>query len=224
MSNKQLIVGGIKQKDTDYLTRAYDGSALGNNEYVAQQSATQIVNENYGIKRTVYHSQAIFYSSAIDCIVPFFEIIPTVVNTQYDFGKVILKIRFVNDPPVNTPVNTPLFEIVGTSQGGSTANTTTKLTGSTLSSGTTVKTMAVDTIGNTHHNTGITIAGESGGTLKTYELDLDTYLKTNGTTVGNTVNLGLKVLSNGAGKFALEAHVELIEPNYDLYVSSHTMA
>ena len=219
MSNKQLIVGGIKQKDTDYLTREYDGSALDKNNYVAQQSATQIVNENYGIKRTVYHSQAIFYSSDIDCIVPFFEIIPTVANTQYDFGKVILKIRFVND----TPVNTPLFEIVGTSQGGSTADDKTKLTGSTLSSGTTVKTMEEDTIGTTH-NTGITIAGESKGTLKTYELDLDTYLKANDTTVGNTVNLGLKVLSIDAGKFALEAHVELIEPNYDLYVSSHTMA
>ena len=219
MSNKQLIVGGIKQKDTDYLTRAYDGSALGNNEYVAQQSATQIVNENYGIKRTVYHSQAIFNSSAIDCIVPFFEIIPTVAGTQYDFGKVILKIRFVG----NTSATTSLFEIVGTDQDGSTANDTTKLTGSTLSSGTTVKTMAAGTIGTTH-NTGITIAGEISGTLKTYELDLDTYLKANDTTVGNTVNLGLKVLSSGAGKFALEAHVELIEPNYDLYVSSHTMA
>ena len=83
--------------------------------------------------------------------------------------------------------------------------------------------MEEDTIGTTH-NTGITIAGESKGTLKTYELDLDTYLKANDTTVGNTVNLGLKVLSSNAGKFALEAHVELIEPNYDLYVSSHTMA
>ena len=219
MSNKQLIVGGIKQKDTDYLTRTYNGSALAADKYVAQQSATQIVNENYGIKRTVYHSQAIFNSSAIDCIVPFFEIIPTVAGTQYDFGKVILKIRFVG----NTSATTSLFEIVGTDQDGSTANDTTKLTGSTLSSGTTVKTMAAGTIGTTH-NTGITIAGESKGTLKTYELDLDTYLKANDTTVGNTVNLGLKVLSSGAGKFALEAHVELIEPNYDLYVSSHTMA
>ena len=167
----------------------------------------------------MYHSQAIFNSSDIDCIVPFFEIIPTVAGTQYDFGKVILKIRFVG----NTSATTSLFEIVGTDQDGSTADDTTKLTGSTLSSGTTVKTMAAGTIGTTH-NTGITIAGESMGTLKTYELDLDTYLKANDPTVGNTVNLGLKVLSNGAGKFALEAHVELIEPNYDLYVSSHTMA
>ena len=109
MSNKQLIVGGIKQKDTDYLTRTYNGSALAADKYVAQQSATQIVNENYGIKRTVYHSQAIFNSSAIDCIVPFFEIIPTVAGTQYDFGKVILKIRFVG----NTSATTSLFEIVG---------------------------------------------------------------------------------------------------------------
>lgn len=220
MSNKQLIVGGIKQKDTDYLTRTYNGSALAADKYVAQQSATQIVNENYGIKRTVYHSQAIFNSSAIDCIVPFFEIIPTVAGTQYDFGKVILKIRFVG----NTSATTSLFEIVGTSQDGSTSDTDTKLTGSTLSSGTTVKTMSTVTIGTTPHNTGITIAGEIAGTLKTYELDLDTYLKANGTTAEKTVNLGLKVLSANAGKFALEAHVELIEPNYDLYVSSHTMA
>lgn len=220
MSNKQLIVGGIKQKDTDYLTRTYNGSALAENNYVAQQSATQIVNENYGIKRTVYHSQAIFNSSTIDCIVPFFEIIPTVAGTQYDFGKVILKIRFVGD----TSSATTLFEIVGTLQTGSTSNTDTKLTGSTLSSGTTVKTMTLDTIGTTYYTTVSSIAGEIAGTLKTYELDLDTYLKANGTTAGNTVNLGLKVRSDNAGKFALEAHVELIEPNYDLYVSSHIMA
>ena len=124
-----------------------------------------------------------------------------------------------------------MFEVVGTQQSATEAGTTDLLTTSgLLTTSTSQTTMTANTIGTSAnlYSTGVYIAGEDASSAivkKTYEIDLNTYLTSDD--ADKLICWGLKfnqepVTANSI--FSIEAHIEMIDSKYDLYLDTHTIA
>lgn len=228
MSHK-LVCNSIEQKDPGYLTRSLATLTLTDDSYLGEISSSTFTDKKHNIEKTTYHSQVFVKGTNVDLVVPIFQFTPSASATKYEFGKLVLKIKHHNN---NNSPRTQLFEVVGTKQSATEAGNTDLLTTSGLLTTSTTQTpMTADTIGTAAnlYSTGVYIAGEDASSAvvkKTYEIDLNTYLKS-GSTADKLICWGLKfnqepVTANSI--FSIEAHVEMVDPKYDLYLDTHTLA
>ena len=227
MSHK-LVCSSIEQKDPGYLTRSLATLTLSANSFLGEISSTTFTDKKHNIEKTTYHSQVFVKGTTVDFVVPIFQYTPSATATKHEFGKLILKIKHHNN---DNSLRTQLFEVVGTQQSATEAGTTDLLTTSglltTSSSQTTMTANTIGTSGNLY-STGVYIAGEDASSAvvkKTYEIDLNTYLTSDD--ADKLICWGLKfnqepVTANSI--FSIEAHIEMIDSKYDLYLDTHTIA
>ena len=227
MSHK-LVCNSIEQKDPGYLTRSLATLTLTADSYLGEISSSTFTDKKHNIEKTTYHSQVFVKGTTVDFVVPIFQFTPSAAATQHEFGKLVLKIKHQG---IDNSSNTQLFEIVGTQQSATEAGTTDLLTTSgLLTTSTSQKTMTANTIGTAAnlYSTGVYIAGEDASSAvvkKTYEIDLNTYLTSDD--ADKLICWGLKfnqepVTANSI--FSIEAHIEMIDSKYDLYLDTHTIA
>ncbi len=217
MTTNKLITENIHLKDTELLTFGISTTALSSAaSYIAQKSTTQSSNEEYNIKKKIYHSQVLSNLGTATHVIPLIDITTTANNQEIEFGKIVLKIKFIT----NTSGTTNLFEIVGTTQANSDGPNADIIDTSTL----TTRTASADLIGTNAaiYNSGIIIAGETAGTIKTYIIDFDTQLKgAADNSLGKRVCIGLKLLTTTSTKTAIESHIEVVESN-DSYITAYS--
>ena len=229
MSHK-LVCNSIEQKDPGYLTRSLATLTLSTNSFLGEISSSTFTDKKHNIEKTTYHSQVFVKGTTVDFVAPLFQFTPSAAATKHEFGKLVLKIKHHN---IDNSSKTQLFEIVGTQQSATEAGTTDLLTTSGLLTTSTSQTpMTADTIGTAAnlYSTGVYIAGEDASSAvvkKTYEIDLNTYLTSHGSTAGTLICWGLKfnqapVTANSI--FSIEAHIEMVDSKYDLYLDTHTIA
>ena len=227
MSHK-LVCNSIEQKDPGYLTRSLATLTLSADSYLGEISSSTFTDKKHNIEKTTYHSQVFVKGTTVDFVVPIFQFTPSAVATQHEFGKLVLKIKHQG---IDNSSNTQLFEIVGTQQSATEAGTSDLLTTSgLLTTSTSQKTMTADTIGTSAnlYSTGVYIAGEDASSAivkKTYEIDLNTYLTSDD--ADKLICWGLKFNQAPATAdsiFSIEAHIEMIDSKYDLYLDTHTIA
>lgn len=229
MSHK-LVISSIEQKDPGYLTRSLATLTLSADSFLGEISSSTFTDKKHNIEKTTYHSQVFVKGTTATFVVPIFQFTPSAVGTQHEFGKLVLKIKHHNN---DNSSKTQLFEVVGTQQSATEAGTTDLLTTSgLLTTSTSQTTMTAATIGTAAnlYSTGVYIAGEDASSAvvkKTYEIDLNTYLKSGAADADKLICWGLKfnqapVTANSI--FSIEAHVEMVDPKYDLYLDTHTLA
>jgi len=227
MSHK-LVCNSIEQKDPGYLTRSLATLTLTADSYLGEISSSTFTDKKHNIEKTTYHSQVFVKGTNANLVVPIFQVTPSAAATQHEFGKLVLKIKHHNN---NNSSKTQLFEVVGTQQSATEAGTTDLLTTSgLLTTSTSQTTMTANTIGTAAnlYSTGVYIAGEDASSAivkKTYEIDLNTYLTSDD--ADKLICWGLKfnqepVTANSI--FSIEAHIEMIDSKYDLYLDTHTIA
>ena len=227
MSHK-LVCNSIEQKDPGYLTRSLATLTLTADSYLGEISSSTFTDKKHNIEKTTYHSQVFVKGTTVDFVAPLFQFTPSAAATKHEFGKLVLKIKHHNN---NNSPRTQLFEVVGTQQSATEAGTTDLLTTSgLLTTSTSQTTMTANTIGTAAnlYSTGVYIAGEDASSAivkKTYEIDLNTYLTSDD--ADKLICWGLKfnqepVTANSI--FSIEAHIEMIDSKYDLYLDTHTIA
>lgn len=227
MSHK-LVCNSIEQKDPGYLTRSLATLTLTADSYLGEISSSTFTDKKHNIEKTTYHSQVFVKGTTAGLVVPIFQVTPSAAATKHEFGKLVLKIKHHNN---NNSPRTQLFEIVGTRKSATEAGTSDLLTTSGLLTTSTSQTpMTADTIGTSAnlYSTGVYIAGEDASSAvvkKTYEIDLNTYLTSDD--ADKLICWGLKfnqepVTANSI--FSIEAHIEMIDSKYDLYLDTHTIA
>lgn len=215
MTTNKLITENIHLKDTELLSFGLSTVDLTTTaeRYIAEKCTTQSSNEEYNIKKKIYHSQVLSYLEILGNIIPLIDITTTTNNQEIEFGKIVLKIKFITD----TSTVTDLFEIVGTTQANSDGPTTDIIDSSTI----TTRTSGLDLLGpnGAIYSSGIIIAGGAINTIKTYIIDFDTQLKG---AANNTkrVCIGLKLLNATSTKTAIESHIEVLESN-ESYITSY---
>ena len=215
MTTNKLITENIHLKDTELLEFGINTSGLTTVEtYIAQKSTTQSSNEEYNIKKKIYHSQVLSNLNILGNIIPLIDITTTTNNQEIEFGKIVLKIKFITD----TSTVTDLFEIVGTTQANSDGPTTDIIDSSTI----TTRTSGLNLLGPNAaiYSSGIIIAGGAEDTIKTYIIDFDTQLK-GAANNSKRVCIGLKLLNATSTKTAIESHIEVLESN-ESYITSYT--
>jgi len=227
MSHK-LVCNSIEQKDPGYLTRSLATLTLSADSYLGEISSSTFTDKKHNIEKTTYHSQVFVKGTTVDFVAPLFQFTPSAAATKHEFGKLVLKIKHQG---IDNSSNTQLFEIVGTQQSATEAGTTDLLTTSglltTSTSQTTMTAAIIGTAANLY-STGVYIAGEDASSAvvkKTYEIDLNTYLTSDD--ADKLICWGLKfnqapVTANSI--FSIEAHIEMIDSKYDLYLDTHTIA
>ena len=227
MSHK-LVCNSIEQKDPGYLTRSLATLTLSADSYLGEISSSTFTDKKHNIEKTTYHSQVFVKGTTVDFVVPIFQFTPSAAATKHEFGKLVLKIKHQG---IDNSSKTQLFEIVGTQQSATEAGTSDLLTTSgLLTTSTSQKTMTADTIGTSAnlYSTGVYIAGEDASSAvvkKTYEIDLNTYLTSDD--ADKLICWGLKFNQAPATAnsiFSIEAHIEMIDSKYDLYLDTHTIA
>lgn len=216
MTTNKLITENIHLKDTELLSFGISTADLTTaTKYRAEKSTTQSSNEEYNIKKKIYHSQVLSFIDTATHVIPLIDITTTANSQEIEFGKIVLKIKFIT----NTSSATNLFEIVGTAQAASDGPTADIIDTSTL----TTRTASADLLGPNAaiYNSGIIIAGEAADTIKTYIIDFDTQLKgAADNSLGKRVCIGLKLLSTIDTKTAIESHIEVVESN-ESYITSY---
>ena len=227
MSHK-LVCNSIEQKDPGYLTRSLATLTLSADSYLGEISSSTFTDKKHNIEKTTYHSQVFVKGTTVDFVAPLFQFTPSAAATKHEFGKLVLKIKHQG---IDNSSNTQLFEIVGTQQSATEAGTTDLLTTSglltTSTSQTTMTAAIIGTAANLY-STGVYIAGEDASSAvvkKTYEIDLNTYLTSDD--ADKLICWGLKfnqapVTANSI--FSIEAHIEMVDSKYDLYLDTHTIA
>jgi len=248
----KLVCSSIDIKDPTILKKNIE-KEITVNKYLSEMNSITQTDKRFGIKKTTYHSQVLFKvnngstNGSAGLVFPFWQIASPTVSTNYDIGKVVLKIRH---KAIDNSANTQLFRIVGTKQSGTDIFT---VSGLTSGSETTANTIMY-TNGNTSDLSGSTsahtavagttsegmgtaadlyqspfyIAGEdasSDSVDRTYEIDFNTVLKSSAT-ADKPIALGLRLnedpVTNGS-IFLVEAHVEVITPDYTSYLKTHTI-
>ncbi len=216
MTTNKVITENIHLKDTELLEFGISTTGLSSAaSYIAQKSTTQSSNEEYNIKKKIYHSQVLSHLGTATHVIPLIDITPTTNSQEIEFGKIVLKIKFI----VDTSSATNLFEIVGTAQAASAGPTADIIETSSL----TTQTASANLIGPNAgiYNSGIIIAGETAGTIKTYIIDFDTQLKGPANAAdGDRICIGLKLLTTTSTKTAIESHIEVVESN-DSYITAY---
>jgi hypothetical protein len=245
----KLVCSSIDIKDPTILKKNIE-KEITVNKYLSEMNSITQTDKRFGIKKTTYHSQVLFKvnngstNGSAGLVFPFWQIASPTVSTNYDIGKVVLKIRH---KAIDNSANTQLFRIVGTKQSGTDAfvvSTGTELTTDTIMytngntsdlSGSTSAHTAV--AGTTSAGMGTAadlyqspfyIAGEDASSAsvdRTYEIDFNTVLKSSAT-ADKPIALGLRLnedpVTNGS-IFLVEAHVEVITPDYTSYLNTHTI-
>jgi len=249
----KLVCSSIDIKDPTILQKTIK-KELTVNKYLSEMNSITQTDKRFGIKKTTYHSQVLFKVNAnstpgsAGLVFPFWQIASPTVITNYDIGKVVLKIRH---QAINNSANTQLFRIVGTQQSGTDAFVVEGLTSGSETTDNTI----MYTNGNTPGLSGSTsahtaIAGADGTGLgtaanlyqspfyiageaatssvtvdRTYEIDFNTVLKSS-TIANKPIALGLRLNEAPAAGFSIflvEAHVEVITPDYTSYLKTHTI-
>ncbi len=214
MTTNKVITENIHLKDTELLTFGISATDLSSApKYIAEKSTTQSSNEEYNIKKKIYHSQVLSNLATATHVIPLIDITTTANNQEIEFGKIVLKIKFITD----TSSATNLFEIVGSAQAASAGPDADIIDTSTL----TTRTAGANLLGPNAgiYNSGIIIAGETAGTIKTYIIDFDTQLK-GAADSSKRVCIGLKLLTTTSTKTAIESHIEVVESN-DSYITAY---
>ena len=247
----KLVCSSIDIKDPTILKKKLSITAMTVNNYLSEINSITQTDKRFGIKKTTYHSQVLFkvnassISGSAGIVFPFWQYLDATTDANnIDIGKVVLKIRHKT---IDNSANTQLFRIVGTQQSGTealTAATTTELPADTImyTSGNTTITdstsahtavagtdgVGMGTAANLYQSP-FYIAGEAATTSvdvdRTYEIDFNTVLKTS-VTANKPIALGLRLNeAPGAGEsiFVVEAHVEVITPDYTSYINTHTI-
>ena len=239
----KLVCSSIDIKDPTILKKNLS-TPIAADRYLSEMNSITQTDKRFGIKKTTYHSQVLFKSTTSGLVIPFWQIASPTVSTNYDIGKVVLKIR--HQTASNNSANTQLFRIVGTQQSGTealavstgtetTANTIMYTNGTTITGSTSphaavagADNVGMGTAANLYQSP-FYIAGEdaSGGSVdRTYEIDFNTVLKSSAT-ANKPIALGLYVNETPAAAasiFLVEAHVEIITPDYISYLNTHTIS
>jgi hypothetical protein len=246
----KLVCSSIDIKDPTILKKKLSITEMTANNYLSEINSITQTDKRFGIKKTTYHSQVLFKVNASSTpgsaglVFPFWQYLDATTDANnIDIGKVVLKIRHKT---IDNSANTQLFRIVGTQQSGTealTAATTpelpadtimytsgnTTITGSTSAhtavAGTTIA--GLGTAANLYQSP-FYIAGEDASSAsvdRTYEIDFNTVLKTS-VTANKPIALGLRLNEAPADEsiFVVEAHVEVITPDYTSYINTHTIA
>jgi hypothetical protein len=224
MSYSQKLIGSsLEIKDPGMLTRTYTKAFTTTDRYIGEIKSTTATDTKYNIKKTIYHSQVFAKTGTTSgLIIPFFEFAPSSTSTQYDIGKIVLKI---SHQAGNNAASNQLFQIVGTQQSASENRDTSHLSSTLATSTETPITTTIIGDNANIYESAIFIAGQAAGTKKTYEIDFNSYL-TSSATAGDLICLGLEFNQAPANEsiFLIEAHVEIVEPDYGLYINTHTVS
>jgi hypothetical protein len=250
----KLVCSSIDIKDPTILQKKITKTIAVDN-YLSEINSNTQTDKRFGIKKEIYHSQVFLKVNASSnnetadganagIVFPFWQIASPTVSTNYDIGRVVLKIRHDTASTANNSASTQLFRIVGTKQDGTetatltdvavetTANNNIMYTNGITSVSTSTDTMisALGTLGTAAniYESPFYIVGEDASSVdvnRTYDIDFNTTLKSSAT-ANKPIALGLRLnqTPSGVSIYVIDSYVEVISPDYTSYINTHVIS